>query len=443
MTRTPNGPAPAGAPPSAASRQDATSAPEATPLDAPRDGTPPLLVSTEDVAAYAAQVAAGAGPVAVDTERASGFRYSDRAYLVQVRRAGAGTALIDPIAAGSLAPLAEAINPLEWVLHSADQDLPCLAELGLHPETLFDTELAGRLLDVGKVNLAAMVRREFGLALAKGHGGSDWSRRPLPHEWLVYAALDVELLIELRHALADELAAAGKSAWARQEFDHVRLSPAPPPRTDLWRKTSGIHRVRNPRSLAAVRSLWLARDELARSLDRAPGRVLPDAAIIDAARSDPSTARELQALKVFGGPRQRRRSGRWLDALASARRLREDQLPPCTAPGTVPAPGRWSRTEPEAAERLSAARTAIDGVAEDNTLPSENLLAPRIVKQLCWDGVPLPGREQADRAEHARHAVHERIDDYLRSHGARDWQRALVIDPLTAALSDDRSAAED
>lgn len=441
MGRPPDETHPAGPPPGDAG-EDPAQETGATPLDAPRDGMPPLLSSAADVAAYAARVADGTGPVAIDTERASGFRYSDRAYLVQVRRAGAGTALVDPISAESIDPLAAALNPLEWVLHSADQDLPSLAELGLRPARLFDTELAGRLLGIDKVNLAAMIRREFGLSLAKGHGGSDWSRRPLPHDWLVYAALDVELLIELRDALAEQLAAAGKSAWSHEEFEHVRLSPAPAARTDPWRRTSGLHRVRNPRGLAAVRALWNARDELARSLDRAPGRVLPDAAIIDAAKTDPSTARELQSLKVFGGPRQRRRSGRWLAALAHARRLSADQLPPSTAPGTIPAPGRWSRSEPQAAERLTAVRTVIDRIAADNHLPSENLLAPRIVKQLCWDGVPPPARGSSENTGHRTESLRARIDDYLRNEGARDWQRGVVVAALAEALADAPAAAD-
>ncbi|WP_459984624.1 ribonuclease D, partial [Mycobacterium avium] len=147
----------------------------------------------------------GRGPFAVDAERASGFRYSNRAYLIQIRRAGAGTALIDPVSHGAdpvraLRPVAEVLGSDEWILHSADQDLPCLAEVGMRPPALYDTELAGRLAGFERVNLATMVERLLGFGLAKGHGAADWSKRPLPAEWLNYAALDVELLIELRAA---------------------------------------------------------------------------------------------------------------------------------------------------------------------------------------------------------------------------------------------------
>ena len=143
----------------------------------------------------------------MDAERASGFRYSNRAYLVQIRRAGAGTVLIDPVSHGGdsvevLAPVAEVLADDEWVLHAADQDLPCLAEIGIRPSALYDTELAGRLANYDRVNLAAMVQRLLGLQLTKGHGAADWSKRPLPEEWLNYAALDVEVLVDLREALS-------------------------------------------------------------------------------------------------------------------------------------------------------------------------------------------------------------------------------------------------
>ena len=113
-----------------------TAEPEATPLLAPADGVPPLSVTPYEIAAAAALLASGHGPFAVDAERASGFRYSNRAYLVQIRREGAGTVLIDPVNHGAdtlttLAPVAEVLATDEWVLHAADQDLPCLAEIGM------------------------------------------------------------------------------------------------------------------------------------------------------------------------------------------------------------------------------------------------------------------------------------------------------------------------
>src|SRR5699024_8067608 len=144
------------------------------------------------------------------------------------------------------------------------------------------------------------------------------SRRPLPNDWLVYAALDVELLIALRDAMHAELVDQNKLDWAVEEFDAVRRAEPPRPRAEPWRRTSGIHRIRSARQLATVRALWQARDAFAQERDTAPGRVLPDSSIVQAAQTNPETESELTALPVFGGKQQRRRSAMWLRAIKSA-----------------------------------------------------------------------------------------------------------------------------
>ncbi|MDG3011381.1 ribonuclease D [Rhodococcus sp. D2-41] len=398
------------------------------PLLHPREGVPPVVTTEAAVREAADRLAAGSGPLAVDAERASGFRYSARAYLVQLRRAGAGTVLLDPIAVPeALAPLADAINPLEWVLHSADQDLPCLAELGLRPSALFDTELAGRLAGFDRVGLAAIVQRTLGYTLLKGHGAADWSSRPLPEDWLNYAALDVEVLVELRDAMAAELDGQGKSAWAAEEFEAVRLAPPPRPKPDRWRRTSGIHTIKSRRTLAAVRELWLARDELAQRRDVAPGRVLPDRAVVDAAVTDPKTIADLRARPIFGGPRQRRHSRIWLSALERAHALPDSALPPLAQPFDGPPPAnRWPRKHPEAAERLHRAREALTALGEQVHVPVENLLAPDTVRRLCW-GWPLPATSQPSAAES--------VDAFLAGAGARHWQRELTTPVLASAMT--------
>src|SRR4051794_26704806 len=225
-----------------------------TPLLEPRDGVPPVVSDERDLDRAAEALAAGSGPVAVDAERASGYRYGQRAYLVQLRRTGSGSGLIDPVPLPDLSVVQEAIADEEWVLHAANQDLPCLAEIGLVPKRIFDTELAARLAGLPRVGLGAVVESLLGLSLQKGHSAADWSTRPLPEEWLVYAALDVEVLVDLRDALAAILEEQGKAEWARQEFEAILASGPPAPKADPWRRTSGVHGLRNRRQLAMLRS---------------------------------------------------------------------------------------------------------------------------------------------------------------------------------------------
>jgi ribonuclease D len=275
---------------------EAASTPTTEPLLAPRDGVPPVVTSAAALADVVGAFAAGRGSVAVDAERASGYRYGQRAYLVQLRRAGAGTALIDPVALPDLSALGAALADVEWVLHAASQDLPCLAEVGLVPREIFDTELAGRLAGHARVGLGALVEEVLGLTLEKGHSAADWSQRPLPEPLLRYAALDVEVLVDLRDALEAELAQQEKLQWAREEFAAVIATPPALTRRDPWRRTSGIHRLRTPRQLAALRALWTTRDEIARTRDTAPGRILPDASLVAAVLARPRSREELAAL---------------------------------------------------------------------------------------------------------------------------------------------------
>ncbi|HWU20360.1 MAG TPA: ribonuclease D, partial [Nocardioides sp.] len=302
-------------------------------------GLPPVIETDEALAEYCAQIAAGTGPVAIDAERASGYRYSNRAYLIQVKRAGAGIGLIDPIPFDSLAPLQEAIGDSEWILHAATQDLPCLAEVGLKPAALFDTELAGRLLNYPRVGLATLVETLLGVQLLKEHSAVDWSTRPLPEPWLEYAALDVEVLVELRDLIAAELAETGKADWAAQEFDHLR-GFEPTPRVDAWRRTSGLHRVRGRRSLAAVKLLWETRDEIARERDVTPGRLIPDSAMVAVATAMPTTRGAMMSTDGFHGRGASRFAAQWLAAIQQAAEMPEEDLPVRTARSDGPPPPR-------------------------------------------------------------------------------------------------------
>jgi ribonuclease D len=380
------------------------------------------VVTPDALARAARRLAAGTGPVAVDAERASGYRYTHRAYLVQVRRQGADTVLIDPLPLPDLTPIAEAIADTEWVLHAASQDLPCLFDVGLRPTRLFDTELAARLANLERVGLAALTEQLLGFALEKHHSAADWSTRPLPASWLSYAALDVELLIGLRTELERELVRQGTLDWANQEFDALVASAGRPPavRADPWRRTSGIHKIRGARAQARVRALWYARDRISARRDAAPGRILADASIVAAAEADPTTERELLALAGFGGRSVRRLAQVWLDALAEVRALTDYELPQQPVPDGPPPPHRWAERDPAAAARLARCRASVTRLAAEHDLPPENLLAPESVRRLAW----TPPESLTTAA----------VADALAAYGARRWQIGLLAADLAHDL---------
>jgi ribonuclease D len=398
--------------------------PDPRPLLTLREGMPPLIETAPALAEMCELIAAGTGPVAIDAERASGYRYSSRAYLIQLRREGAGSFMVDPIRFDSLEPLQRTLEGTEWILHAATQDLPCLNEVGLYPTALFDTELAGRLLGYPRVGLATLVETLLGFRLAKEHSAVDWSTRPLPTPWLEYAALDVEVLLELRELLGAELEETGKDVWARQEFDYLR-SFAPTVRIEAWRRTSGVHRVRGRRSLGAVRELWETRNEIAEQRDVTPGRILPDAAIVAAAQALPTDRDALMATKGFHGRGADRYAPRWVAALARAAALDEDDLPTRAPRGDgPPLPRAWAEKDPVAARRLTLAREALLALAAEQHLPVENVLTPDYLRRTLW--TPPSTREP----ERLAAAVAEQLAGY----GARPWQVELAGPLLVDAI---------
>ena len=356
--------------------------------------------------AACALLADGTGPVAVDVERASGFRYSQRAYLVQVFRRDAGVFLFDPPAVGDFSALQQAIGDIEWVFHAASQDLPSLRELALEPATIFDTELAARLLGHDHVGLAAVVEETLGITLKKEHSAADWSTRPLPDSWLDYAALDVLHLVDVRDALAAELDEQQKTEFARQEFAATLTQPPRPPREDPWRRLSGLHQVKGARGLAIARSLWESREEYAQQQDTAPGRLVPDRSLVAAVLANPQSKQALASVQNFTGRASRSQLDRWWQAIVRGRetellprlRVSTDALPPARA---------WVDRNPEADSRLKQARPAVEALAEELAMPTENLLKPDTLRRLAWTP-PEPTAEAVAAS--------------LAKLGARPWQ---------------------
>ncbi|WP_106847880.1 HRDC domain-containing protein [Blastococcus sp. Marseille-P5729] len=396
--------------------------PEPTPLLAPRGGVPEVTATAAGVAKLAERLAAGNGPVAVDAERASGFRYSARAQLVQLNRRGAGIALVDPVAAGDLSLLGDVLQDAEWVFHAAIADLPCLAEIGMRPDRIFDTELGGRIAGFERVSLGAMTESLLGLRLAKGHSAADWSRRPLPADFLTYAALDVDILLDLRDEVERALREQGKLDWAHEEFEAVRTARPSEPRADPWRRTSGLQQVKTRRGMAVVKALWESRDELAQQTDTSPGRLLPDRAISAAAAQLPTTMQQLLAIDGFSRRGALKHRRRWYAALQDALQEPESRLPRRTPPIDPNAPpSRSMGKENDVADRYALAREAVLQLSERLSIPAENLVPPAAVRSLAWTP-PSP-------------ITAESVSAQLREHGARDWQIGQVAAQVAAALA--------
>ncbi|MTD98156.1 HRDC domain-containing protein [Corynebacterium guaraldiae] len=398
----------------------------------PVDGTPKVLLSPREFHAAADRLAAGTGPFAIDTERASAYRYDDRAFLVQIRREGAGTFLLAPEHHRTelRAALAPVLNGQEWVVHAAPSDLPCLAWLGLYPGRLFDTELAARFAGFAHPNLAAMVLELFDVQLEKGYGDSDWSETPIPRSWRNYAALDVELLNELAVALRDILAEEEKLDWAYEEFekivdDHARIT-GPEPRT--WRDLKGVSSLRSGEQLAVARELWQRRESIARTQDVAPNRVLPHRVLVDIARRVPRSPREINQIKGF----PRRRGGatlRWFDAVETALASPRKQWPKVLrSPRPVPSKSVFSREFPELWQLYTEIRSDFEDLGDELGMSYELILKPSLLRMAVWAACGPEGGVAGEITDASD------IPDFLRSQGAREWQIELASPLLRHGL---------
>ena len=399
------------------------------PLLTPRSGLPELIVDRDGFLEALAALELGEGPIAVDAERASGYRYSQRAYLIQLFRRGGGLHLIDPIAVNDpdlWAQMDLAFKECEWIIHASTQDLPCLRELGINPKKLFDTELGGRIAGCERVGLGPLCESLLDIALAKEHSAADWSIRPLNTDWLKYAALDVDVLIDLRDAVEALLIQAGKLTWALEDFAQILNNPPNPPRVDPWRRTSGMHKVRDRMTLAIIKALWHARDDFAREIDLAPGRVFNDEVLVEVATKRPTKIDEFTKIIKRRSRVTKAPTTEWFALLHQTLELPETELPVLRTTNVgLPPVKLWKDRNPLGNARLSHARAAVIRLAEELDLPVENLVSPEVIRQLVWKNPPESQLEQY-------------IERLLLENGARHWQ----VDQITPVLIDPMQATE-
>lgn len=383
-------------------------------LDKPR--LPVHFVDSEETLAALLEALEGQDRIGLDAERASGFRYSQKAYLIQIAVKETGIWLIDPLEldGDDLADLAKAMNKTTWLLHAATQDLPCLAELGIFPSAVIDTELAARISGAERVGLGSIALELLDIELAKEHSAADWSIRPLSQEMLDYAALDVDVMEELWIALESKLAESGKLPFALEEFEHLKkFTPKPQP-SEPWRSLPGLSKIKDLSKLKIAASLHAARDAIAVERDVAPGRLIPDRSIMAAVNQQPKSRSDLAQNKEFQGRASRSLLDTWWAAIEASSRL-EIELVGQERGNGIPNHRSWEKRFPEAHKRLEITRPLLAALAAELSLPIENLLTPDLLRRVCFE----PGEDIATQ---------------LASMGARSWQIGLTSDLIRTGL---------
>lgn len=403
----------------------------ATPLNESR--LPYLLVESDESLIKAIEsIKASNKAIALDAERASGFRYGQRAYLIQVAVAKNAIYLIDPIAEYTSATWQEFVSVLSnttWIIHAASQDIPCLAELGITPKEILDTELGSRILGLPRVSLGTITEHYLSLRLAKEHSAVDWSERPLRKEWLDYAALDVDVLHELWACVEKDLKSQTKLDLAIEEFTYLTTHQPKPPKLDRWRSLTGLHEIKDARSLTIAKFMWEAREQLAMDRDYAPGRLIPDASIVSVVKSLPRSKSELASLRSFTGKASRTFLDTWWDAYSLG--ANTNDLVELRAKSTgIPNHRNWPQKFPEAHARLIASKAVIAELSTSMNIPPENILSPETLRAICFE----PPQE----------LTLDSIRDFLAARNSRNWQiqavAELFIETLAATTSPESSS---
>jgi ribonuclease D len=241
---------------------------------------------------------------ALDCEAAGFHRYSDRLCLLQITTE-ADTYVLDPLAFDAAALLRPSLQDpsVQVVMHGADYDLRLLdRDLGIRVRGLFDTQVAAVLLGEPALGLQALLQTKLGVSLSKKHQKADWAERPLSDDMLEYAADDTRHLSRLADTLASDLERAGRTSWVEEECRALEesaqaRSPDEEPEDPVIRVKGA--RDLNPRQVTALREALDWRDELARSRDKAPFRIVGDPSLVEAVLKRPRDARDLGSIKGF------------------------------------------------------------------------------------------------------------------------------------------------
>jgi ribonuclease D len=401
---------------------DETLSSDSAPLNEPR--LPVTFIESDSAVNHLVEdLRAYDGPICIDAERASGFRYGQKAYLIQIAIPASKIYLIDPTAdfsKSSWHALAESVNSKPWIIHAATQDLACLAECDLVPTQILDTELASRILGLPRVALGTITEHYLNLKLAKEHSAVDWSIRPLPNAWLDYAALDVDVLFDLWKCVEQDLIDRDRMIIAEQEFAFLLLPSIKEVKNDRWRAMNGLHEIKDQRSLTVAKYLWEARETLAIEKDISPGRLIPDSAIIAAVKAAPRTKSELASLRTFSGRASRTYLDVWWKALSDG--TADKNLVELRVKSTgIPNHRNWSQKFPEANARLLTCKALIAKLSSELKIPSENIISPEVIRGLCFEP-PTP-------------LDFGTLESILRSKRVREWQIKYVSDILLVGLA--------
>lgn len=279
------------------------------------------LIATNDALAAACERLARHPVITVDTEFLRETTYYPLLCVIQMA-SDEEAVVVDALAHGiDLKPFFNlmANEQVLKVFHAARQDIEIVwHRAGMLPHPIFDTQVAAMVLGYGdSIAYDALVEKITGHRPDKSHRFTDWSRRPLSHEQIVYAEADVTHLRDVFKALDADLKKRDRSEWVSEEME-ILTSPRTydndPERA--WERLKS--RVRKPKELGVLMEVAAWREREAQSRDVPRSRVLKDDAIADIATHAPTSQEKLAHLRSI--PKGFERSKWGADIVAAVER---------------------------------------------------------------------------------------------------------------------------
>ena len=188
--------------------------------------------------------------------------------------------LIDPLSCESLEPLRKLLlnNSKRLVMHACSEDIEVLQRIfGALPDTVFDTQIAASMVSRDhQLGLQRLISTYCGIDIPKDETRSDWTKRPLTENQMVYAALDVVLLLKVYDALADKLSETGRMSWCEEECQRVIEGYRHATPADLYYRTIGDAWKLKGKKLQVLQALAEWREIQAHERDKPRGFIFSD-----------------------------------------------------------------------------------------------------------------------------------------------------------------------
>lgn len=362
-----------------------------------------------------ALTAVDAEVVGVDVERADAHHYFRRAALIQLG-VDDHCVLLDAVAIEAFPEVDRFFGPERlMVLHALQNDLEPLAGRAISPDRVADTAIAATVLGL-PTGLGTLLEELLDVHLDGDKNAfqrADWEARPLDLEMAAYAAGDVVHLPRLWEELATRLDDTGRTDWYQQELEAMIEQTGEDQRD--WTRVKGSGRL-SEEERAILRSLWQAREAIAREHDIAPNRLLHDDVLRDLATDPPRTAPQLVRRSQRRRPQLRQHAETLLEAIQRG----QDADPESRSVEAR----RWTESDRALHDALRKRRAE---VAADVGVDA-GVLCPSRPLWTAIAGEPSDGRQLCELA------------------GLRPWQTELLADPLWevyATHADDGDATSD